>query len=401
MNTLQFLLNQLFIVDMRALICVVFWEGIASSLIIFTSQKYVKSLHDENLLKKSIFLRLIRSLGYFLFLYRGIFPDAISSTLANILLFTAFYLDTHVIFQETKLFSDGLKKYGRTVLIGFSLLYIAADFFIGTANIRVFVASAAVFFTFAPVVFKCMFSKHASALNRSFLWPHLALITLAIPRAIVGMMNINYTLFEADSLQGMYFVFLLLKAFFGTLFLFVSLLSDSSNEIDRMARDPLTGLNNRRTFVEQATKVFQERRRVKGYFGIFFLDIDFFKKINDTWGHDTGDEILIAAADAVQCSVDVNDICCRHGGDEFLICVAIDNISISNEIGKRIKERLRKIDMLPDFTITSSIGFAYGIPQNNECIDDYIKKADEAMYLSKHNGRDQLTILNCQMIETN
>ncbi|MGF7002132.1 diguanylate cyclase (GGDEF)-like protein [Lachnospiraceae bacterium PFB1-21] len=392
------IVSKVFLIDVQALICVMFWEGLASSLIIFTSKDHVKFFRGEQLIEKAITFRLIRSLGYFLLLYRGIFPDLVSSTLANVLLLLAFYLDAHVLLQTMKLSSEKLKRYGRLVFVMFSLLYVVADLFFEKANIRVVIASLGILMTFAPVVFQCMFGKKSRNLYRSFLWPYLLLIITTVPRAIVGITNKEYTLLETDVLQSMFYGFLLLKAFFCTLFLFVIFLSKSANEIEDLARDPLTGLNNRKSFNEQATEVFKRRQRTQGLFGVFFLDIDLFKNINDQWGHDKGDEILVAVADALQCSVDVKDICCRHGGDEFIICTTIDNVKIGEKIGKRLQEKIHNIDLVPGHRITSSIGFAYGVPKESECFADYITKADEAMYLSKRSGRDRLTVIRMEEI---
>ncbi|MDL2237049.1 GGDEF domain-containing protein [Christensenellaceae bacterium OttesenSCG-928-K19] len=387
-----FILDKVFVADMTALIMIMFWEGIASSLILYASRKQIKSLQNEPLSRKSIIFHLIRSVGYFLFLYRGIFPDALSSTTANALLFFAFYLDAQIILQATKLNTNGLKIYGIIVFVISSIVYVLMDVVLGLPNIRIVCASVSIFLTFAPTVIKCMFGKHSNSLYRSFLWPYLLLIILTIFRTIKAITNIDYALLETDFLQSAFHSILIVKAFFSTLFLLVILLSKSSDEIDRAALDPLTGVLGRKAYLIESKKILCERCTNKGYLAVFFLDIDNFKRVNDNWGHDIGDKVIVAVATAVQRSINVEDVCCRYGGDEFSICLLLDNPNLINTIAKRIKERLCKIDILEE-SITCSIGAAWGVPKEDTGIEDYIKKADEAMYLSKQNGRDQLTVL--------
>lgn len=385
--------ERLFVFDTTTLIGIMFWEGIASSLIIYTSWKRIRLLQKETLPKQSILFHLIRSLGYFLLVYRGLLPDVFSSTLANILLYLSFYLDTQIILQASGLDTPFLKRYGQVVFTISSVAYVLMDVFSGQPNLRTVCASLTIFLTFAPVVIRCMFGKGREWLTRAFLSPYALLTVVAFFRAIRGMTDNGFGLLESNGLQSLFYSSLMLKAFFGTLFLFDTLLSKSSEEIDRVARDPLTGMINRQVFFEQSDTLLARRRVEGGLLGMFFLDIDRFKRINDNWGHDKGDEVIIAVANAVQSSINSADICCRYGGDEFSICVALDKIELGNEIAKRMQKRLSMIDIIEGETITSSMGLAFGIPTVGETIDDYVKRADEAMYCSKQNGRNRLTAL--------
>jgi len=123
---------------------------------------------------------------------------------------------------------------------------------------------------------------------------------------------------------------------------------------------------------------------------LFFLicDIDFFKEINDTYGHKTGDRVLIEVARILQDSIRSADICGRYGGDEFSIFGHLDFIS-SQILLKRILKNIRafKIEQM-EFNLTLSIGICL-LDDTFNTMEELMKEADDALYQSKEKGRDR------------
>jgi two-component system cell cycle response regulator len=158
--------------------------------------------------------------------------------------------------------------------------------------------------------------------------------------------------------------------------------------------DTLTGLNNRRFFdTNYAACVDQAARKGKPLC-LMLLDIDFFKRVNDTHGHDAGDQILKAFAARVRRVVRSRDLICRIGGEEFAILMPDTPI----EIAKRVAERVRRVVEGDLFTfatdqspiqITASIGIAERGGGDSE--ESLLRRADAALYQSKHSGRNRVT----------
>lgn len=152
--------------------------------------------------------------------------------------------------------------------------------------------------------------------------------------------------------------------------------------------DPLTGLSNRRSLEER----YQQSERLKEEYAVIMGDIDDFKKINDTYGHDIGDKVLKAVADIFKASVRNNDVVCRWGGEEILIflpkCTRDDAIAIAH----RILENIRKLDMSAldnsVFHVTMTLGVSVSFEAQG--FEEVMKEADKRLYNGKHLGKNQV-----------
>lgn len=147
---------------------------------------------------------------------------------------------------------------------------------------------------------------------------------------------------------------------------------------DTVKIDPLTGLYNRRILP-----------KIREIGTVIMCDIDYFKTINDTFGHDIGDEALKAVGTTILDNIRVGDVACRFGGDEFLIVFTTDKFEVIDNRMKKIVEDINKKIQLPDFPITLSVGVAFN--EENEHLDSLMEKADTALYQSKENGRNQVS----------
>lgn len=153
------------------------------------------------------------------------------------------------------------------------------------------------------------------------------------------------------------------------------------------ATDVLTGIANRLGLTEAAGILFNHPQR--GSICVIFIDIDYFKTINDTRGHDSGDRVLMEVADVLRRSVRQSDLLGRWGGEEFvLVCAGIgksDGLRLAEKIRQQIEERAFEQDRLP-LKVTISTGFAFVKPEEN--FEEAIKRADQALYLAKAAGRN-------------
>ncbi len=169
-------------------------------------------------------------------------------------------------------------------------------------------------------------------------------------------------------------------------------ITQKTKELENIAMyDLLTGLPNRNMLNFQLRKVINNASRKSSNAGILFLDLDDFKKVNDTHGHGEGDKLLIEAANRINLSVTSADIVCRFGGDEFLILLNENtSLELAQELAKSILKSFQKPIKINSslFYVTCSIGIAM---LEDELIQasELISRADIAMYEAKGNGGDQ------------
>jgi diguanylate cyclase (GGDEF)-like protein/PAS domain S-box-containing protein len=160
-------------------------------------------------------------------------------------------------------------------------------------------------------------------------------------------------------------------------------------------KDPLTGLYNRRYLEETLQREIRRAARAELSLGILMLDLDHFKKVNDTYGHDAGDTVLREAGTFLTKSVREEDTVCRFGGEEFVIVLPTASAEAARSRAERIRAKLRELTVLHQGQslgrITVSIGVAE-LPVNGTSATELLAAADAALYRAKRNGRDQVVV---------
>jgi len=163
--------------------------------------------------------------------------------------------------------------------------------------------------------------------------------------------------------------------------------------------DALTGIYNRRFMENNLIHIMEFLSRSSGLLSVLMLDIDQFKKYNDTYGHDRGDACLKEVAQALSASVTrSNDFVARYGGEEFVAILPNTNEAGARVVAEKLMENVRKLKIphagntvAPNVTI--SVGVTTGKVSYMQNWEAYIKRADEALYISKKNGRNRCTFL--------
>jgi diguanylate cyclase (GGDEF)-like protein len=158
--------------------------------------------------------------------------------------------------------------------------------------------------------------------------------------------------------------------------------------------DTLTGLYNRRTFEELFQKQLARSRRTKSPFAICMIDIDFFKKFNDTYGHEVGDEVLRQVAGALKESLRINDVVARFGGEEFIAIFTDTNAEGASIVAERIRKKVENLEARAGFQalrVTISAGVAV-YPDDGTTRDSLIENADQALYQAKNAGRNRVIL---------
>lgn len=170
-----------------------------------------------------------------------------------------------------------------------------------------------------------------------------------------------------------------------------TLMKELASLHDRATIDSLTGLRNRR-YAEMALNAKLGEIRADGIpFGVLFIDIDHFKTINDTYGHDTGDMVLQMLARTLLMNTRQHDAVVRWGGEEIIAIIVSPNIQrklylIANKLRQLIQQSMLPLDDGRTISVTVSIGATVALPADTA--DSLIKRADQLMYLAKKSGRN-------------
>ena len=166
-------------------------------------------------------------------------------------------------------------------------------------------------------------------------------------------------------------------------------------ELRRMAvTDPLTGAYNRRQFMLRATEEMERSARYNTALTLLMVDIDHFKAVNDTYGHDAGDEVLKAMVAAAIRQLRGSDIFCRLGGEEFAAILTHTAPDMGRLAAERLRKALKKLEVATAKGVvrfTVSIGVAAMLTEDLS-LEQIMKKADEALYEAKQQGRDRVVL---------
>lgn len=167
----------------------------------------------------------------------------------------------------------------------------------------------------------------------------------------------------------------------------VKLLNENNQKLTWLAMyDPLTNLFNRRALINQ---VHQELANKTMHFhstSLILIDLDYFKAVNDTFGHDVGDQVLMHVADFLSANVRKQDLIARWGGEEFVILLRDTSIEQSEQIASNLQEKMK----LENFSPVTSMTFSAGVAtlSAGQSFDDLIANADKALYTAKKSGRN-------------
>lgn len=174
----------------------------------------------------------------------------------------------------------------------------------------------------------------------------------------------------------------------------------AEKELKEMAlTDSLTGVSNRYDFAERMQQLLKTSEKYTITHSLLFLDLDRFKQINDSLGHDIGDRLLVEVSQRIRELIKNKDIIARYGGDEFVIALsAIKHPREAAHLAESIIDALGRPFLLneEEIYISTSIGISL-YPNDGQTADELLRKADKAMYFSKENGRNQFCFFHDEL----
>lgn len=379
--------------DVRTLIGLLVWGNLTCVVLISSYMLSIKDAGDKELGKSVMTAKLLFALGFIFISHRDSLPDILSINAGNTFLILAAYFEGRSILMTFVGKGGALYKQLIALTILIVLLLNISIYMQPTSLLRIAVGSFGSYIIIIIPTLKLFFSKDSSRFKRIVGVFYFIISALLLPRGIYFFLHPESLTFTSSPIQGLtYTAFLILTIFSLSTFLLL-MKEEADKKLQALAHtDFLTGLNNRQSFFDSVAGPFERHRREKVPCSVLFMDIDHFKKVNDTYGHAFGDEVLKTASAILKAMVRGYDIPCRFGGEEF--AAFIDNATA--EAGEITAERIRmhmkeaRFTEQPGFTFSVSIGVATGIPGENDDINTFIGIADEALYEAKEAGRDRV-----------
>lgn len=392
----QILLEILVKLDVKTMMGILIWGNFALAFLTLQYYLYQESNHERILIKRFGIAKIIQAIAWIFLFFRGDISDILSVYLGNILLFFSFYLDSLLVLRMNKITKKiwfGL----QIVLLALStIIFVVFEILLGIGNIRIAIASLGVFCILVIPNILNITNKQSSKFEKFVGVISLIFLMLLLLRAFTSLFNEEISLFTNSIFQsGTFILLILLMIVNGTGFLLImyersyALLRESSN------LDPLTQIHNRSFFMNKADAYYQRALRGQESLSILFIDIDFFKKVNDIYGHLFGDEVLKNIAKVISESVRPVDLSCRFGGEEFLTLLHNTNNEQAVLVGNRIREKIQNLEFEENrkFKCTVSVGVYSGQPDSDRNIQHFIDNADQALYRAKESGRNRVMSL--------
>ena len=179
-------------------------------------------------------------------------------------------------------------------------------------------------------------------------------------------------------------------------------LEEANKELARLSKtDKLTQLNNRGHWEECLEAEFERYKRTKQAVTLIMFDIDHFKDVNDTYGHQAGDEVIRQTSKTLRRTIRKTDIAGRYGGEEFCVILVDTEKDNAMILSERLRERIEALTVEHD-DLKIKFKISLGVSQLDESIADYkewLEQSDKALYYSKENGRNQSTLYSKEKIE--
>ena len=223
----------------------------------------------------------------------------------------------------------------------------------------------------------------------------------------IGMLGVGHSLREKTNTiwsfvkTGMFSTFVILAVnALCVLFITNRVTVSIEQMLNKINNDALTGVYNRRFLEENMEKIIKSLSRSEGTLTLIMIDIDYFKDYNDTYGHNKGDDCLkIVAKILEQCTTRTDDFTVRYGGDEFVAVLTNTDEAGARMIAQKLLKNVQELNMphsnsMVAQCVTISIGITTATAAHSQSWVDYVKRADEALYMSKQKGRNQYTYLD-------
>ncbi|SKA96312.1 diguanylate cyclase (GGDEF) domain-containing protein [Paucidesulfovibrio gracilis DSM 16080] len=336
--------------------------------------------------------KLFQAVAWLLLAGRGTLPDLVTSTIANPLIFLGFALEAHAV---TSLWRPHgrklLAKFLAAVALG-SVLFILLEG--QDRNLRVIMGACfAALLYFVPAL-SLLRPDHYTPLRRTmgvlYLLSSLGLLYRSLAAA---MSEFHFALFTPAMTASVSFLPTYLLMLLGSVGFLLLCKEQDDAELQRAAtRDGLTGLWNRNAFLEQTQRLLDLVHREGRASSLLMMDLDHFKKINDTFGHSMGDQVLVDFSQVVGQQLRRSDLFGRYGGEEFVVFLPHADAMTARNIAERLRVAVEGRRLATPggrmIQYTVSIGSCTSDPEELPDLETMLRAGDHALYVAKDMGRN-------------
>lgn len=360
------------------------------TVILIISYKF----HSEKNTAVNIFVtaKVIRIIAWIMLGLRNIAPDFLSIAFGNSLLMFGTLFESLAVLVLLGIDNINIKKIYAIITIFSVAIFNYIFFFNNFDNLRIATTFTASIILFSITGFYLIKGNKKTLLQQILgLICYMLVIAFAFETYIALIVFPSIKLYTPNAYTSLSFLCIYV-AMIVTDTGFVLLAKENlDSELIRLANfDELTNVFNRRAFILHAEKSICLCTRKKEPITFMLIDLDNFKLINDTFGHDVGDSVLIDFSSKVKMQLRTYDIFGRYGGDEFAIMLPSTDFIDSNEVTERLRKIIEKNQVIKntDLKYTISVGIITLVPDNKTNVDLLYKLSDQALYKAKQQGRN-------------
>lgn len=378
-------------------------NNIISSVFYKIPKEYEEGFKNSNL-KKNInrfsilpFFNIITQLScifIYLYVYPTVYPERVQINASTYLLYTTVYclINIVAVIYFIRLRKQEYTQEKRNSIALAVYLYIMAYVVLESAQVAIELEISGNIYRFLATFFMVSFFPVIGRLSRFFYMTSYMIVS-EIALILLKTQGVElYSYVEINML--IYIVCLIASNVYHNSVI-------KNYELHRKLeflslKDELTGLSNRRSMNQYFEKNWKLASRSNSNIGAIMIDIDHFKKYNDTYGHQTGDECLIQVAKAIKdCFERLTDMTARYGGEEFVIVLSHTSEKEIAVMAERIRSSIENLNLVheknhPYQRVTCSIGAALRVPGPYENHELLLKLADDALYKAKEKGRNRI-----------
>lgn len=390
-------LLHVFSIDIGTMIKIIAWENMLFGILVSVYRSAQKTGGHQGVILFYSLSKYIQSFAWIVISMSSLFNAPVSIILGNTLLFIGVFIESRVIIGIIGVRTNLVYRI-QNIAFGTALLcFYFVEFQVGRNNEYVFLSHLVITILFFFPGIVCLVHAKTSRLKIVMGVLYLLFVLSAIYRNILEAFGLRFFMRDPNLDEGLFFfMFISIMFIGGTGFLLLVKEDDDQKLLEMAYLDSLTGLLNRRHFSEEALVTFARHVRSGKEMAVLFIDIDYFKKVNDTYGHKFGDEVLRNLASLMRKTVRTTDLACRWGGEEFVILLSESTVEHARMVSRRIQQGIgfSTFASHPDFSYTISIGICADIPRSgpDDTLESFIERSDRAMYRAKVLGRNRVEV---------
>ncbi|OAS19715.1 GGDEF domain-containing protein [Paenibacillus oryzisoli] len=352
---------------------------------------YWRQQKNESTIRYFFYAKCLQATAWMILILRGGLSDTLTVSLVNSSLFIGYALETISVLKIQNI----LSRFTRNLYIALTIFNIVGFHFIlffdNVEKLRISFVSVGIAVSLLIPAYKMIQIRAASMVTHVLGYLYLTIVVFLLIRLVsAAFFDTLISFYHLDGNQslvllGQYFVMIA-----GNTGFILLMKEQTDRALLRMANyDDLTGTLNRRTFIARTDQYIATYAKMKKPITLLLFDIDNFKSINDTFGHDTGDQVLIDLTTRMKTQLGADDLFARYGGDEFAIIIPGMDEQDSSLCAEKLRQAAEGAHV-PELRLsyTISIGVLTFAPDERTHFEELYSTCDKALYQAKRNGRN-------------